>query len=146
MGAQVEIRPNSIEVTGPEKLVGIEADFSEIPDTAQTLAAIALFADGRTTLRGLHTLRVKETDRVTALANELVKLGGQVQVEGDDLIIDPPASIRRAEIHTYDDHRMAMSFAIGRDQNAGITILESECVNKTYPNFFRDLGKLTKLA
>jgi len=144
MGALVEMRANSISVTGPEKLVGIEADFSTIPDTAQTLGVVALFAEGETTLRGLHTLRVKETDRVAALATELVKLGGQVRMDGDDLTIEPPTAVRAAEIETYDDHRMAMSFAIAGTAVAGITILNAECVNKTYPGFFQDLPKLTK--
>ena len=108
----MQIENDSIRVTGPPRLSGIDVDLSPMPDTAQTLAVVALFAEGTTTIRGLHTLRVKETDRIAALAAELVKLGAQVRVEGDDLTISPPTTIPPASIETYDDHRMAMSFAI----------------------------------
>jgi 3-phosphoshikimate 1-carboxyvinyltransferase len=93
-------------------------------------------------LRGLHTLRVKETDRVAALASELGKLGAQVRVDGDDLHINPPKQICPASIQTYDDHRMAMSFAIAGKRAAGVTITHIECANKTYPGFFADLAKI----
>jgi 3-phosphoshikimate 1-carboxyvinyltransferase len=117
-----------------------------MPDTAQTLAVVALFAHGATTIRGLRTLRVKETDRIAALSNELKKLGAEVDVEGDDAItIQPPedGKIKPASIETYDDHRMAMSFAVAGTRASGVTIKDSQCVNKTYPNFFDDLTKLT---
>jgi 3-phosphoshikimate 1-carboxyvinyltransferase len=145
MGAKVVLESESITVTGPEKLEGIDIDLSAMPDTAQTLAVAALFADGPTTIRGLHTLRVKETDRVAALASELTKLGADVSVEGDDLTIHPPENgrIRIAQIDTYDDHRMAMSFALAGTKSAGVTIKDAQCVNKTYPEFFGDLDRLT---
>lgn len=142
MGAEVKIDSDSISVSGTDTLEGIDIDLSGMPDQAQTLAVVALFAQGQTIIRGLHTLRVKETDRISALSAELSKLGAHVEVEADDLIIDPPGAIVPAAIDTYDDHRMAMSFAIAGTRAAGVTIKDSECVNKTYPNFFDDLTKL----
>ncbi len=144
MGVEVVVAANSISATGPNRLAAIDVDMSEMPDTAQTLAVMTLFADAPSRLRGLQTLRVKETDRVTALTTELGKLGTLVQVEGDDLLINPPPEIRPAAIATYDDHRMAMSFAVAGTRSAGITILDAECVNKTYPTFFDDLRNLTQ--
>jgi 3-phosphoshikimate 1-carboxyvinyltransferase len=142
MGAGVVVGPDSITVTGAEPLEGIDADLSAMPDTAQTLAVAALFARGETTIRGLHTLRVKETDRIAALAAELQKLGAEVRVEGDDLTIAPPKALRPASIATYDDHRMAMSFALAGTKAPGVIILDPSCVNKTYPTYFDDLEKL----
>jgi 3-phosphoshikimate 1-carboxyvinyltransferase len=113
-----------------------------MPDAAMTLAALAVLAEGPTTIRGLHTLRVKETDRLAALQAELGKLGATAEVEGDTLRIVPPEAPRRAEIETYDDHRMAMSFAVVGTRVPGVTILGPECVAKTYPDFFADLEKL----
>ncbi|HZL37583.1 MAG TPA: 3-phosphoshikimate 1-carboxyvinyltransferase [Tepidisphaeraceae bacterium] len=142
MGAAVNVGRDSITITGPEQLEGIEVDLSAMPDTAQTLAVVALFADGPTTIRGLHTLRVKETDRIAALSAELRKLGAAVEVERDDLTITPPDAIRPASIATYDDHRMAMSFAIAGTRTPGVRIEDPGCVNKTYPRFFEDLARL----
>jgi len=139
MGAQVAVENHSISVSGPESLRGIDVDLSAMPDTAQTLAVVALFADGRTTIRGLGTLRVKETDRLAALKNELTKLGADVSIESDVLRIDAPVKIRAAEIATYDDHRMAMSFALAATKSPGIIIKDAQCVSKTYPDFFDDL-------
>jgi 3-phosphoshikimate 1-carboxyvinyltransferase len=115
-----------------------------MPDTAQTLAVVALFAKGHTTIRGLHTLRVKETDRLAALQTELTKLGADVEIEGDAITIQPPedGKLKSAQIETYDDHRMAMSFAVAGTRASGITIKDVECVNKTYPAFFEDLNRL----
>jgi 3-phosphoshikimate 1-carboxyvinyltransferase len=142
MGAAVNVATDSISVTGTDILEGIDIDLSNMPDQAQTLAVVALFAEGETVIRGLHTLRVKETDRIAALATELTRLGAEVDVQGDDLIINPPRQITPAAIHTYDDHRMAMSFAIAATRVAGITIKDAECVNKTYPKYFEDLRKM----
>jgi 3-phosphoshikimate 1-carboxyvinyltransferase len=116
-----------------------------MPDTAQTLAVVCLFATGPSTIRGLHTLRVKETDRIAALSNELKKLGAAIDVDGDTVTITPPASgrLRPAAIDTYDDHRMAMSFAIAGTRARGVTIRNVECVSKTYPRFFQDLKTIT---
>ena len=142
MGAQVRMDNNTIAVTGSGHLSGIDVNLAAMPDTAQTLAVVALFADGPTTIRGLHTLRVKETDRIAALAAELAKLGAGVEVRGDDLTISPAEKILPATIDTYDDHRMAMSFAMAGTRAAGVTIRDAQCVNKTYPDFFGDLVKL----
>ncbi|MGA2231810.1 MAG: 3-phosphoshikimate 1-carboxyvinyltransferase, partial [Tepidisphaeraceae bacterium] len=109
MGAQVKQSAHETIVTGTSQLEGIDVDLSAMPDTAQTLAVVALFADGSTTIRGLHTLRNKETDRLAALQAELSKLGAGVEIHGGDLTIHPPTHPRSAEIDTYDDHRMAMS-------------------------------------
>jgi 3-phosphoshikimate 1-carboxyvinyltransferase len=142
MGADLVFGKDFITITGTDELNGIDVDLLSMPDTAQTLGVVALFAKGPTTIRGLHTLRVKETDRVAALSNELQKLGAKVEIVGDDLIIHPPAKITPAAIATYDDHRMAMSFAIAGTRAEGVTINDIECTNKTYPNFFQDLEKL----
>jgi 3-phosphoshikimate 1-carboxyvinyltransferase len=144
MGAGLKMERDSITVSGAEDLQGIDTDLSGMPDMAQTLAVVALFAEGPTTIRGLHTLRVKESDRLAALANELRRLGADVDVHGDEAIsISPPERFSPAWIETYDDHRMAMSFAIAGTRQAGITIKNIECVNKTYPRFFDDLKLLS---
>ena len=144
MGADLVFGKDFITVAGTDRFEGIDVDLSAMPDTAQTLAVAALFAAGTTRLRGLHTLRVKETDRVAATAAELRKLGADVDVEGDDLVIDPPEDgrLRPAAIDTYDDHRMAMSFALAGTKSAGVTIRDAGCVSKTYPTYFEDLAKL----
>src|SRR5687768_3938232 len=143
MGADLLFGGDFITIIGPKRLGGIEVDLSTMPDTAQTLAVAALFAEGPTTITGLHTLRVKETDRVAALAAELTRLGAEVEVAGDDLTIHPPeGGSRPAEIHTYDDHRMAMSFALAGTKAPGVTIKDAECVNKTYPKYFQDLERV----
>jgi 3-phosphoshikimate 1-carboxyvinyltransferase len=145
MGADVEYGRDFITVTGTERLEGIEVDLSEMPDTAQTLAVTALFAEGRTRITGLHTLRVKETDRLAAVATELKKFGAGVEVEGDDaLVIDPPAAIKPAAVDTYDDHRMAMSFALAGTKVGGVVIRDPGCTAKTYPEYFEDLRKVIR--
>jgi 3-phosphoshikimate 1-carboxyvinyltransferase len=143
MGAGVTVTRDAIAVTGPEGLEGVDVDLAGMPDTAQTLAVAALFAAGPTTIRGLHTLRVKETDRIAALATELAKLGAEVDVEHDALTVHPPERLRPAAIDTYDDHRMAMSFALAGTRTSGVRINDPACVNKTYPNYFDDLARVT---
>ncbi|MCI0832604.1 MAG: 3-phosphoshikimate 1-carboxyvinyltransferase [Chloroflexi bacterium] len=143
MGAQVSLAADAITVGGPQRLKGIEVDMAPMPDAAMTLAAIAALADGPTTIRGLHTWRVKETDRLAALQAELRKLGARADIDGDTLRIEPAATVRPAEIETYDDHRMAMSFAVVGSRAPGITILGPDCVAKTYPDFFADLQTLS---
>jgi 3-phosphoshikimate 1-carboxyvinyltransferase len=147
MGADLIFGGDFVTMMGTGKLEGIDVDLLGMPDVAQTLAVVALFADGPTTMRGVHTLRVKETDRVAALANELGKLGAEVEVgdDGDAMTITPPeGGVRPAAIDTYDDHRMAMSFALAGTKAAGITIRDAECVNKTYPEFFADLERVRR--
>lgn len=142
-GLAVENRSDGLTIIGPDSLEGFDVDFTDMPDMAQTAAVMALFASEPSTLRGLHTLRVKETDRIEALKNELTKLGAKVIVKDDTMTIAPPRSISPAEIETYNDHRMAMSFGIVGTRAAGIVIKDAGCVNKTYPEFFEDLRKIT---
>ena len=142
MGAEVVFGRDFITVVGSGRLNGIDVSMADMPDMAQTLAVVVLFADAPTTLRDLHTLRVKETDRVAALATELAKLGAVVELDGDAMTIRPPDKVAAATIDTYDDHRMAMSFAVVGTRVGGIVIRDAECVNKTYPRFFDDFGRL----
>ena len=142
MGADLLFGKDFITVRGTSDLHGIEVNLLDMPDMAQTLAVVALFAKGETHLTGLHTLRVKETDRIAALKTELEKFGATVEIEGDDMTITPPEVLHVAEIDTYDDHRMAMAFSVAGTKFDGVTIKDSHCVNKTYPGFFGDLEKL----
>jgi 3-phosphoshikimate 1-carboxyvinyltransferase len=143
MGASVTMEKSSITVVGGAELEGIEVDLLDMPDQAQTLGVLAMFARGRTTIHGLHTLRLKETDRLSALSNELSKFGAKVTVEGDHtLFIDPPGLVKPAAVDTYDDHRMAMSFAMAGTRIEGVVIKDAGCVSKTYPEFFADLERL----
>jgi 3-phosphoshikimate 1-carboxyvinyltransferase len=104
-----------------------------------------LFASGPTTIRGLHTLRLKETDRLAALSTELQKFGAVVAVAGDDkLIIDPPVTLRPATVDTYDDHRMAMSFAMAGTKIEGVVIRDGGCVSKTFPGYFLEVDNISK--
>jgi 3-phosphoshikimate 1-carboxyvinyltransferase len=146
MGADLIFGKDFITIAGTDRLEGIDVDLNSMPDTAQTLAVAALFAKGETTIRGIGNLRVKETDRIAALANELVKFSAKVEVDEDSLTIEPPENIRHATVDTYDDHRMAMSFALAGTKIENVTIRNVECVNKTYPNYFNDLEKLKATA
>jgi 3-phosphoshikimate 1-carboxyvinyltransferase len=142
MGASVKVERHRITVEGTDTLEAIDADFSNIPDTAQTFAVLACFAEGASVLRGLHTLRVKETDRVAALQNELTKLGAEVEVVADTMTIHPPPKPHPASIDTYDDHRMAMSFSLAGLRISGVRINDPACVNKTFPSYFDRLREL----
>jgi len=144
MGAAVSIGRDAITVEGRRPLHGIDVNLNAMPDTAQTLAVVALFADGLTVIRDVGNLRVKETDRLAALDAELSKLGATVRIDGDDLHIAPPKDNRPrpADIATYDDHRMAMAFAVAGLAAEGIRIQNPDCVSKTYPGFFDDLASL----
>jgi 3-phosphoshikimate 1-carboxyvinyltransferase len=142
MGASVTIGSDSIVVEGTGSLDPIDIDLADMPDTAQTLAVACLFADGISTLRGLHTLRVKETDRLAALQAELTKFGAKIEIGDQTLKIEPPETIRPpGEILTYDDHRMAMSFAVAGSRVPGVLIADPGCVGKTYPGFFDDFQR-----
>jgi 3-phosphoshikimate 1-carboxyvinyltransferase len=142
MGADLIFGPDFITIVGPDQLQAIDIDMRDMPDMAQTLAVVALFAEGDSTLRGLHTLRKKETDRIAALATELKKFNAGIEVGDDSLIISPPEHMRHANVDTYDDHRMAMSFALAGTKIEHVTIRDAECVNKTYPRFFEDLRRV----
>ena len=137
MGCEVTWAANGITVAGPAK-VGIDIDMSNVSDTVQTLAAVALFVDGSTTVRNVAHNRVKETDRIGNLAIELRKFGAKVDEHPDGLTIHPQP-LGPAVIETYDDHRMAMSLALVGLKQSGVEILDPGCVAKTYPNYFQDL-------
>ncbi len=138
MGCRVDYQQNAIEVTGGT-LTGVEVDMAHISDTVQTLAALALFAEGPTTVRGVAHNRVKETDRISDLACELRRLGARVDEFNDGLTIHPPAQVTPAEIETYHDHRMAMSLALVGLRAKGIVVKDPGCTAKTYPDYWRDL-------
>ena len=136
MGCSVSSDARSITVTGTKNLTAIDIDMSSMPDTAQTLAVIAACAKGTTTIRGLSTLRVKETDRIAALHNELAKVGISSETGPDSLVVHG-GTPKSARIATYDDHRMAMSFAMLASRFTGIEIEEPHVVEKSFPNFWR---------
>jgi len=140
MGCSVEWGTDGVAVTaGP--LHGIDVDMNDISDTVMTLAAVACFADGPTTIRNVGHIRHKETDRLAALAIELRRLGGNVDEKPDGLTI-VPAPLRGAVVQTYNDHRMAMSLALIGLRIPGVAIDNPGCVAKTYPRFFQDLEAL----
>lgn len=145
MGAQVIWGMNEIIVSPPQKgaLKGIDLDCNHIPDAAMTLATLALFCEGKTTLRNIGSWRVKETDRIHAMATELQKLGVQVEESQDSLVIYPSSTIiPNVEIETYDDHRIAMCFSL-LSLKAPITILDPKCVDKTFPTYFSLFERVT---
>lgn len=142
MGCVVWSSASQITVRGGT-LRGIDVDMNGISDTAQTLAAVAPFAEGPTRIRNIAHVRHKETDRIAAVATELRRIGQQVEEFPDGLTIHP-APIRPAMIETYDDHRMAMSFALIGLRAPGIRIADPGCTAKTYPRFFEDLDRLCR--
>jgi 3-phosphoshikimate 1-carboxyvinyltransferase len=137
MGCRVERHADTLTVTGGP-LHGIDVDMNDISDTVMTLAAVACFADGPTTIRNVGHIRHKETDRLAALATELRRLGARVEEHHDGLRITP-AALHGAVVETYNDHRMAMSLALVGLRIAGVVIDHPACVAKTYPLFFADL-------
>jgi 3-phosphoshikimate 1-carboxyvinyltransferase len=142
MGAQVACGPNWIEVSrGAWPLKAIDLDCNHIPDAAMTLAVMALYADGTSTLRNIASWRVKETDRLAAMAAELRKLGASVEEGADFLSVTPAAQWRPATIHTYDDHRIAMCFSLAAFNPAGVPVRieDPKCVAKTFPDYFETL-------
>lgn len=153
MGATVEAGSEWISCAGPKEIKPIVADMTDMPDAAMSLATVACFARGASIIRGLQTLRVKESDRIGAMEAELAKIGVKVQTN----YLDDPAAIRiipptagldcsaaapRVEFDTYDDHRMAMSLALIGLRRPNVFVRNPSCVNKTYPTFWRDLGRL----
>ena len=142
MGCMVPEEENAILVTRHSHLVGLDVDMRDIPDTAQTLAVIAPFASTPTRIRGIASARVKETDRVSAVCTELKRLGVQVEEHDDGMTIHPCDTFQPATIHTYNDHRMAMSFALIGLRMDGVTIENPGCVSKTFPNYFDVLETL----
>jgi len=142
MGATVRRGPDWIEVTGGE-LHGVDVDLNHMPDAAMTIATTALFAHGTTVIRNIYNWRVKETDRLVAMATELRKVGAEVFEGRDYLEITPPTEIVSASIDTYDDHRMAMSFSLAALGTSEITINGPDCVSKTFPDYFEQLSSIT---
>ena len=140
MGCEVIWGIDRITVKG-KPLHGIDIDMNAISDTAQTLSTVAVFADSPTTIRNVGHMRHKETDRIAAVVTELRRVGIRVEEHADGLTIFP-GTPQPAEIHTYDDHRMAMSFSLLGLRVRGIKILDPGCTAKTYPNYFQDLQTL----
>ncbi len=143
MGASVSRGVDWIEVSRGE-LHGVDLDLNHIPDAAMTVATTALFAQGKTAIRNVGNWRVKETDRLNAMATELRKVGAEVHEGEDYLEITPPGRISPATIDTYNDHRMAMSFSLAALGDAAITINNPECVSKTFPDYFEQLATITQ--
>ncbi|HGU9809866.1 3-phosphoshikimate 1-carboxyvinyltransferase [Enterobacter hormaechei] len=145
MGAVVTWGDDFISCTHGE-LNAIDMDMNHIPDAAMTIATAALFANGTTTLRNIYNWRVKETDRLFAMATELRKVGAVVE-EGEDYIrVTPPAKLQFAEIGTYNDHRMAMCFSLVALSDTPVTILDPKCTAKTFPDYFEQLARISTQA
>jgi len=148
MGAQISQGENWIEVSAPLSghLEAINIDCNHIPDAAMTLAVVALFADGVTTLTNIASWRVKETDRLTAMAKELRKLGAEVDEGLDFLRIIPPLGVNlisHMAINTYDDHRMAMCFSLV-SLGVSVRINNPDCVSKTFPDYFKRFAEIVR--
>jgi 3-phosphoshikimate 1-carboxyvinyltransferase len=148
MGATARVGDRWIEATAPagSKLTALDADLNHIPDAAMTAAVLALFAAGTTTLRNIGNWRVKETDRLAAMATELRKLGAVVEEGRDRLRITPPRRLVPATIETYDDHRMAMCFSLAALGGIPVRITDPACVRKTFPEYFEELARLARGA
>ncbi len=145
MGAVVTRGENWIKTAPPafgHKLEGISADYRQIPDAAMTIAAIAPLCSGPSTLRGIGSWRVKETDRIAAMATELTKVGCRVETGEDWMTIYPPAELKGAEFDTYDDHRMAMCMSLIAAGGVGVDIRNPGCVAKTFPDYFERLNSI----
>jgi 3-phosphoshikimate 1-carboxyvinyltransferase len=142
MGCEVAWTDQGVTLAGPKRLRGIRIDLGAMPDMVPTLAPVALFAEGPTVIENVANLRVKESDRLRALATELTRLGARVQEKPDGLRIEPPEKIQPAKVATYSDHRIAMGLAVVGLRVHGIRIADAECVAKTYPGFFEDLERL----
>ena len=149
MGATITRGDNWIEAKSNGVLKAIDADFNHIPDAAMTLAVAALYAEGTTTLRNIASWRVKETDRLAAMATELRKLGATVDEGADYISVTPPAEIQPASIDTYDDHRMAMCFSLatldGKARRGNrMRIMDPKCVGKTFPDYFNAFAGIAR--
>jgi len=146
MGATVRLGDNWIEAGALQgsKLRALDADLNHIPDAAMTAAMLALFAEGPSTLRNIGNWRVKETDRLAAMATELRKLGAQVEDGPDYLKVTPPSTLQAATIDTYDDHRMGMCFSLAALGGVPIRINDPGCVRKTFPEYFEEFSRLAE--
>ena len=145
MGCRVERTGDGIAVTGPEALAAIEVDMGDMPDVAPTLAVVAAFAEGTTTINNIAHLRIKECDRLSAVVNELRKMGAELEEEPARMIVHGRkggANLHGATIATYDDHRMAMSFAVAGLRIPGVVIAGEACVAKSFPDFWERFGRM----
>ncbi|MEA1726540.1 3-phosphoshikimate 1-carboxyvinyltransferase [Salmonella enterica subsp. enterica serovar Minnesota] len=145
MGATITWGDDFIACTRGE-LHAIDMDMNHIPDAAMTIATTALFAKGTTTLRNIYNWRVKETDRLFAMATELRKVGAEVEEGHDYIRITPPAKLHHADIGTYNDHRMAMCFSLVALSDTPVTILDQKCTAKTFPDYFEQLARMSTPA
>ncbi|HMH53677.1 MAG TPA: 3-phosphoshikimate 1-carboxyvinyltransferase [Candidatus Acidoferrum sp.] len=148
MGATVRLGDGWIEAgaRAGSKLRALDADLNHIPDAAMTAAVLALFAEGTSTLRNIGNWRVKETDRLAAMAAELRKLGARVEDGHDYLKVTPPAALKAATIDTYDDHRMGMCFSLAALGGVSVRINDPGCVRKTFPEYFEEFLRLAEFA
>ena len=142
MGAEIEWGDDYVIARGGE-LTAIDMDFNHIPDAAMTIATTALFAKGTTSIRNVYNWRVKETDRLAAMAIELRKVGAIVEEGNDYITITPPTKLNHAQIDTYDDHRMAMCFSLVALSDTAVTINDPNCTSKTFPDYFTKLQSLS---
>ena len=141
MGCDVKWDKSSIKLEG-KKLRGISVDMNEAPDSVPALAVVSLFAEGKTLIKNIENLRYKESDRIQALANELSKLGARIKTGKDFIEINPIKNYKSALIETYNDHRIAMSFAIAQLIIPEIKIKNPQCVKKSFPDFWQEFNKM----
>jgi 3-phosphoshikimate 1-carboxyvinyltransferase len=146
MGGDIRYGDDWIEARAGRSLDGLAVDCVAIPDAAMTLALVALFARGPTTLTGIGSWRVKETDRIAAMATELGKLGATVEAGDDHLRVVPAGAWRPATIDTYDDHRMAMCFSLAAFGGVPVRINDPDCVRKTFPGYFAEFARIAQPA
>ncbi|WP_413477736.1 3-phosphoshikimate 1-carboxyvinyltransferase [Vibrio hibernica] len=143
MGAEIEWGDDYV-LCRRKELNAIDMDFNHIPDAAMTIATAALFAKGTTSIRNVYNWRVKETDRLAAMATELRKVGAKVEEGHDYIIITPPQKLIHASIDTYDDHRMAMCFSLVALSDTAVTINDPKCTSKTFPTYFQKFNELSQ--
>jgi 3-phosphoshikimate 1-carboxyvinyltransferase len=141
MGCKINWGKDFVKLTG-KKLRGVSINMNDAPDSVPALAVVSLFAEGRTLIKNIENLRYKESDRIQALANEISKLGAKVRTGEDFLEINPAKKYKSAVIETYNDHRIAMSFAIAQLKILDIKIKNPECVKKSFPNFWIEFNKM----
>jgi 3-phosphoshikimate 1-carboxyvinyltransferase len=144
MGARVTMGEDWVEARGRAPLRAFDLDLNHIPDAAMTAAVLALFADGRCVLRNIASWRVKETDRIAAMATELGKLGARVQAGPDFLEVTPHRLVTGVALDTYDDHRMAMSLSLAALGGIALRLNDPECVAKTYPDYFQVFRRIVR--
>jgi 3-phosphoshikimate 1-carboxyvinyltransferase len=143
MGAEIEWGDDYV-ISRRGELKAVDLDFNHIPDSAMTIATAALFAEGTTAIRNVYNWRVKETDRLSAMATELRKVGAEVEEGEDYIIITPTSELKHAAIDTYDDHRMAMCFSLVALSDTPVTINDPKCTSKTFPDYFDKLSSLSQ--